>query len=253
MGRRLLPWLLLAAAACRSSASGKAPGAPADTGAGDAEGSPADTRASDTLAPDTHAADGSLDLPPPADAPPPDAPPADAPPADAPPVDSGALPITCGSIGSPCPTPNQSCSVGDSVEIACREFRSCRGLWETPQSFLAPCQAGTANACPVAPPGDGSSCPVRYQLCGYPTGTTCGCVTGCERGADAGPCNKPLGWVCRSVSGGTSCPPGPPALGTPCGSMAALCTYGPTCSAFTVQCTDHGWQLPLYGALGGCG
>jgi len=256
---RLAPWLLLAAAACKSSSPGMVTGPAADTGAAGRDGAldaPSDTGPGDAPSTDAPSTDTlSIDAPS-FDTRPPDSLSIDSveapPPADAPPADAAAA--SCEPIGSPCTKAEETCSTADSVEIACRQIRVCRfGRWQAAQSLLAACQAGTARACPALPPVQDTACTLQYQLCAYPNGTSCGCVTGCERGVDAGgPCIKPLLWACRGA-GGPPCPPGPPALGAPCGSQPAQCIYGPSCSALTVQCTNARWQLGLYAALGGCG
>jgi hypothetical protein len=245
---RLLLLLLPAWAACNSSTSGKVTDSAADipgTDAGGVDLSLQDATPND-LASERQGGDTSADR---------NTEPFDtAVVMDAPPVDT-APPAGCGAVGSPCAAEGESCSTGDSVEIACRELRVCQGgRWRSVQTFLAVCQSG-GNACPMNVPNTGSTCTLHFQLCAYTTGTSCGCVSGCESGVDAGPCAKPLAWACSSANGAPSslCPPRAPQLGAPCGSSTIQCTYGPYCSAYVVQCKDYRWQLPPFSTVGGCG
>jgi hypothetical protein len=242
----ILPW-----AACRSSTSGGARAAAADTATDDADSAdasaPEDGAAND-LTSDRFGGDGKSDQAP-------DGSPDTPPPTDAPPADARST-AGCAALGSPCATEGDACSSGDAVEIACREFRICRsGRWQPVQRLLASCQSGTPNACPLTPPGGATSCMVHFQLCAYTDGTSCGCVNGCEGGIDAGACTRPLAWACSSANGAPSshCPRSAPQLGDPCGAQPIQCTYGPYCSGYLVQCQDGRWQLRPFSAIGGCG
>jgi hypothetical protein len=173
---------------------------------------------------------------------------------DAAPEDTGFAP-GCGTVGSLCATEDEGCSSGDAIEIACRTIRVCRGgHWQNVFSFLAPCQSGGPTSCPMGEPVAGSACPIHSQLCTYASGVSCGCVTGCESGVDAGPCNKPLAWDCSRANGAPSsrCPPIPPRLEDPCGGQPIQCTYGPYCSAYVVDCKDFRWRLWSLSTIGGC-
>jgi hypothetical protein len=161
---------------------------------------------------------------------------------------------SCSPVGAACTTnEDPQCSSGDGVEIACRSYRVCSdGRWQPAQSFLAPCQAGGPGACPASAPVPGGVCTVHAQLCSYPSGTSCACVSDCASGVDAGVCNRPFTWTCNvaNLSAGSLCPPRAPQLGDPCGDQPVQCQYGPTCAAYGIECKSGRWQL---GAIGGCG
>jgi hypothetical protein len=97
---------------------------------------------------------------------------------------------------------------------------------------------------------DGSACTLAAQLCSYPT-LTCTCATGCESGADAGPCQKPTTWHCdRPPPAG--CPIQAPQLGIPCAKEKTTCSYGGYCAQYTVSCQGGYWEPNGFLPFGGC-
>jgi hypothetical protein len=170
---------------------------------------------------------------------------------DASPVDVGngrGGPTAC-SPGAAC-TDLLTCSSGDDVDLGCRSFLVCKsGTLEAAYSFIR-CGAAVGSACSTGKPQDGAACDVHGQTCSYSLGT-CTCATGCEGGADAGPCDRPMKWHCGPPSSG-SCPSRAPQLGAPCGQTALTCGYGSNCYQYQVTCRKGHWEPSGSLPFGGC-
>lgn len=156
----------------------------------------------------------------------------------------------CGAAGTAC-TGQLGCSSGDDIDVGCRSALVCQnGTWTRPSPLFIRCGATRANDCPNALPTDGSACTLAAQLCSYPTGT-CTCATGCESGADAGPCQKPTTWHCdRPPPAG--CPIQAPQLGIPCAKEKTVCSYGGYCAQYQVSCQGGNWEPNGFLPFGGC-
>jgi hypothetical protein len=196
------------------------------------------------------------DLPPPdlppSDLPPSDLPPSDLPPSDLPPSDLGSGEAgagACGTAGGAC-TGLTGCSSGDDVDIACRSILLCQsGTLRAYTPIYLRCGATSGSPCPATQPVAGAACSLQGQTCSYPTGT-CSCATGCEGGADAGPCQRPKTWYCGSPLAG--CPTQAPQLGASCSNEKATCSYGSYCYEYQVSCQGGYWEPATYLSFGGC-
>jgi hypothetical protein len=216
--RRRLVWIIVACLGCGSAAP-RGGSIPADAGPEDGatDGGGEDNRGQDAAVP-ADAADlirSDVGLP------------------------DGRDEAACPALETAC-TGELACSSGDPIDLGCREVRTCRqGVWRTSWSFLA-CGERGGEACPGTAPTTGSPCTLPAHVCSYPTGT-CSCRTGCESGADAGGCMRPLVWHCEPPPP-PPCPAQAPRWGSACSSEGTGCRYSPPCVEYEVICHQGTWQ-----------